>query len=289
MRGDRALMMQRYRGAQISLCANADEPRVEIVPPVVFFTKETSLALLFLTMSTVSKSPSGNTAAKRRTETRSTYIHAKCFFTGVIHGASSTIFADDITKRTVTKTPQEVITKVGKASKLFKNIPADIGIVMNQSKEEHQVGFVGPGSVKSMRTMYKGNEWPEGIGKLCPTQRVLGTLLTNNCSNVAERQARLRAAQTGWTVVFWSAECSLRIRRIMFRSMVWSALLTGWETLLPSRADCKAFDKFTACKGRSLMRGKASGRWIDTDGTKRYHALTNTEVLRMVEAGAHSR
>ena len=78
---------------------------------------------------------------------------------------------------------------------------------------------------------------------------------------------------------FWSAECSLRIRRIIFRSMVWSALLTGCETLLPSRADCKAFDKFTACKGRSLMRGKASGRWIDTDGTKRYHALTNAEVL----------
>ena len=82
---------------------------------------------------------------------------------------------------------------------------------------------------------------------------------------------------------FWSAECSLRIRRIIFRSIVWSALLTGWETLLPSRADCKAFDKFTACKGRSLMRGKASGRWIDTDGTKRYHALTNAEVLRWLK------
>ena len=75
-------------------------------------------------------------------------------FTGDIYDASSTIFADDITKRTVTKTPQEVITEVGKASKLFKkNIAADIGIVMNQSKEEHQVGFVGPGSVKSMRTL----------------------------------------------------------------------------------------------------------------------------------------
>ena len=102
-----------------------------------------------------------------------------------------------------------------KASKLLKNIAA----------EEHQVGFVGPGSVKSMRTLYKGNEWPEGMGKLCPTQRVLGTLLTYKCSNVAERQARLRAAQTGWTVMgrFWSAECSLRIRRIIFRSM-WSTL-----------------------------------------------------------------
>ena len=107
---------------------------------------------------------------------------------------------------------------------------------MNQSKEEHQIGFVGPGSVKWMRTLYWRNEWPEDIGKLCPTQRVLGTLLTYNCGNVAERQARLRAAQTGWTVMgrFWSAECSLRIRRIIFRSMVWSALLKGWETLLPS-------------------------------------------------------
>ena len=75
---------------------------------------------------------------------------------------------------------------------------------------------------------------------------------------------------------FGSAECSQRIRRIIFRSMVWSALLT-------SRADCKAFDKFTASKGRSLMRGKASGRWIDTDGTKRYHALTNAEVLRWLK------
>ena len=31
------------------------------------------------------------------------------------------------------------------------------------------------------------------------------------------------------------------------------------------------------------MRGKASGRWIDTDGTKRYHALTNAEVLRWLK------
>ena len=90
-----------------------------------------------------------------------------------------------------------MITKVGKASKLLKNIAADIGIVMNQSNEEHQVGFVGPGSVKSMRTLYKGNEWPEDMEKLCPTQRVLGTPPTYNCSNVAERQAR-PSGSTDW-------------------------------------------------------------------------------------------
>ena len=35
---DRALMKQRYRGAQTSLCANSDELRVEIVPSCGFFT-----------------------------------------------------------------------------------------------------------------------------------------------------------------------------------------------------------------------------------------------------------
>ena len=73
---DRALMKQRYRGAQISLCANADEPRAEIVTSYGFRYKETSLALLSSTMSTVSKLPNGNIAAKRRTETRSTCMRS---------------------------------------------------------------------------------------------------------------------------------------------------------------------------------------------------------------------
>ena len=89
---------------------------------------------------------------------------------------------------------------------------------MNQSKEEHQVGFVGPGSVTSMRMLHREGKWPDSMEKLCPTQRVLGSLLTCNCSNVAERQARLRVAQAGWALMgrFWSAECSQRVKRIYF-------------------------------------------------------------------------
>ena len=133
-----------------------------------------------------------------------------------------------------------------------------------------------------MRMLHREGKWQDSMEKLCPTQRVLGTLLTYNCSNVAERQARLRAAQAGWTVMgrFWSAECSQRVKRIIFHSMVWSTLLTVCETLLPSRADCSAFDKFTAC---SLTREKASDRWIDAEGKKRYHALTTAEVLRWLK------
>ena len=90
-----------------------------------------------------------------KTDTDTGYLHAKCFFTRDTNDASSTIFADDITKRTVTNTPQEVITKMGETSTTLKKFAADIGIVMNQSKEEHQVGFVGPGSVTSMRMLHR--------------------------------------------------------------------------------------------------------------------------------------
>ena len=31
------------------------------------------------------------------------------------------------------------------------------------------------------------------------------------------------------------------------------------------------------------MRRKASGRWIDAEGKKRYHALTTAEVLRWLK------
>ena len=72
-------------------------------------------------------------------------------------------------------------------------------------------------------------------------------------------------------------------KRVVFRSTVWSTLLTRWETLLPSHADCRAFDRFTACKGRSLMWRKASGRWIDAEAKKRHHALTTAEVLRWLK------
>ena len=154
---DRALMRQRYRGAQISLRANSDEPRVEIVPSCGFLQGDVTGPSLF--NDVYSEQIVKWERYWEEVDEDADYLHATCFFTDDTYDASSTIFADDITKQTVTKTPQEVITKS----------------VMNQSKE-HQVGFVGPGSVTSMRMLHKEGKWPGNMEKLCPTQRVLGTL-----------------------------------------------------------------------------------------------------------------
>ena len=66
---DRSLMKQRYRGAQIPLCANSDEPRVEIVLSCGFY-RETLRTLLFLSTFTVNKLRSGKDTERRRILTR---------------------------------------------------------------------------------------------------------------------------------------------------------------------------------------------------------------------------
>ena len=108
---DRALMKQRYRGARISLCANADELRVEIVPSRGFLQGDVTGPSLFNDVYSEQIAKWEHCCAEKDRDAE--YLHARCFFTGDIYDASSTIFADDITKRTVTKTPQEVITKSG--------------------------------------------------------------------------------------------------------------------------------------------------------------------------------
>ena len=137
---DRALMKRRHRGAQISLCANSDEPRVEIVPSCVFY-RETSLALLSSMMFTVNKSRNGKDNAKKRILTRDISMRS-AFFTSDIYDASSTIFADDITKRTVANTTQ-VINKMGETSRMLNKVCC--------------VGFV-----TSMRMLHRG-KWPDSM------------------------------------------------------------------------------------------------------------------------------
>ena len=101
---DRALMKQRYRGAQISLCANSGERRVEIVPSCVFLQGDFTGPSLF--NDVYSEQIAKWERHCEKTDTDAEYLHAKCFFTGDIYDASSTIFADDITQRTVTNTPK---------------------------------------------------------------------------------------------------------------------------------------------------------------------------------------
>ena len=48
---------------------------------------------------------------------------------------------------------------------MFKKLAADVGIVMNQNKEEHQVGFCWS-SVTSMRMLHKGGQWLGNMEKL---------------------------------------------------------------------------------------------------------------------------
>ena len=267
---DRSLMKQRHRGAQISLFANSGEPRVEIVPSCGCLQGDVTSPSHFNDVYSEQIAKWKDTA-RRRILTRSN-LRAKCFFYRRHHETNCNEY------------PSGSDHKMGETSTLLQKFAADIGIVRTKArKNTRSVLLVLVRSRRCECCTEKGNgqtAWGN-----CAQHRESWVHLTYNCGNVAERQARLRAAQAEWTVMgrFSNAECPQRVKRIIFRSMVWSTLLTEWKTLLPSRADCRAFDKFTACKGRSLMRRKASGRWIDAEGKKTYHSLTTAEVLRWLK------
>ena len=80
---DRALMKQIFRGAQISLCANADEPRVEIVTSCGFLQGDVSGPSLF--NDVYSEQIAKWELCCQEEDRDAEYLHAKFFFTGDIH------------------------------------------------------------------------------------------------------------------------------------------------------------------------------------------------------------
>ena len=164
--------------------------------PLVVSYSGTLLALLLSTTSTVSKLRNGRGAVTMRMTTRST-----CMQGASLRAIPTTHHprADDITKRTVTKTLQEVITKVGKASRMLKK-GCGRHRGCNEPKQRRTSGrFHRSGSVTSMRTLCKvGRSWARGyVGNCVQRNGSWVQLLTYSCSSVAERQARLRSG-TSW-------------------------------------------------------------------------------------------
>ena len=158
----------------------------------VFFYRETSLTFLSSMMCSVNKSRNGKGIARKWMKTRN--ICMRSAFARVTFSMHHPPFLLATSRNELPRQHHDMITKTENTFRMFGKFAADIGIAMNQSKDGHQVGFVGLGSVTSMRMLHKEGPWPGILEKLCPTQRVLGTLLIYSCSNVVQRQARFRAA-----------------------------------------------------------------------------------------------
>ena len=176
-----------------------------------FFCRETLLALLFLTTFTVNKLRNGKDTARRQTLTRDI-----CMRSAFLQ-ETSTMHHPPFRRRHHEPNCHEYSSrsdhKNGRNVHNVKKFAVDIG-----------TGFVGPGSVTSMRMLHREEKWPD----LC-------TLLTTTVAMWLKGKPVFVRHKPGWTVMgrFWSAECSQRVKRIIFRSMVWSIFLTRWETLLP--------------------------------------------------------
>ncbi|CAK0853967.1 unnamed protein product [Prorocentrum cordatum] len=95
-------------------------------------------------------------------------------------------------------------------------------------------------------------------------------------SNSNELKARLAAITKGWMMVqgFWYSSSPLRIKRLMFISLVSGAALSGTVAFCWTAAETKQLCGALACKLRSMMGGTAKA------GPSHITTLTTREVYR---------
>ena len=119
----------------------------------------------------------------------------------------------------------------------------------------------------------------------CRAARYLGPTLNDRQSFCDERRNRFVAAIRNWQAYrsFWTSSTPWPVRRIVFCSLVSSALLSACETFTLSKYDYIAFDRFLVRKLRVMMKGKACTKEsyeVDGQAKVRYKMLSNVHVFQ---------
>ena len=99
-----------------------------------------------------------------------------------------------------------------------------------------------------------------------------------------ERDERIKTAKRiCWSLgSFWFSRVPFRSKRVLFFCLVFSALLSGLESLVLSASDAKAFDSIILALGRRVLCGRATVKSEDADGKVKHKALKDQAVWKLL-------
>ena len=162
---------------------------------------------------------------------------------------------------------------------------ADLGIQQNKEKQVNIPHLFGRGAGAATRKITSSSS--PFSGKTCSTARYLGPILTTSSTLAAERPKRIAAAKAGWYTMgaFWASAVSLKMKKMVFQSMVQGAALSGLEAFAGHRGqltqkDVAPIDAIILRYGRVLLQGKA----VTDQGGKKKAKKTEAvwKMLRLV-------
>ena len=189
----------------------------------------------------------------------------------------SCFFVDDIANTLIENSSASLDALLEKRKICHSALDASLGVlgaIRNVAKEQ-SILHVPMSNTRSLMKQARMS----GFSRVA---RYLGPDVSDNSSFVHERLNRVRAASKNWHTyyAFWTSDTPFKFKKIVFRSLITTALITGAETFVLSPFDYCVFDKILARRLRVLMKGKACSKSLRSDGSVRFSAMTNLAVLK---------
>jgi hypothetical protein len=163
---------------------------------------------------------------------------------GKLANLRDTFFVDDIATKTACTNPIDLKTGLHELNRSLDEALTPFGPVQNLAEQVHVPVFCGKGANASSKFIFGEKVVLPGV--VAREGRYLGSSFASLNRTHFERTKRLSAIRLGWVMMrgFWAAKTiPFRVKRIVFRSKIQEAGLSGLEAFVLSDTDDIALDR----------------------------------------------
>ena len=83
---------------------------------------------------------------------------------------------------------------------------------------------------------------------------------------------------------FWNVSCAFRLKKSVFRCLVYEAAVSEWTAAAPTQTDTSCLDSALIRYGRCVLAGRACKKRLSQSGDPvGFRALTNDSVFRYLD------
>ena len=194
-------------------------------------------------------------------------------------------YADDINKTHLVTDAKDTVAKVSRSDQILNATLANAGLEQSPEKKMVLPRFVGRGAAKNTKAMYYGTV--KTPGQVVYAATFLGAITQANGADNLEIQARCAATTTGWLAMgrFWSTCKNWRHLKMIFRSRVVGAAVSGLEARVLAKHHLAQLDRRCLRYARAVLGGVATRSWHKDDegnNVQRFNTISNQAVWKLL-------
>ncbi len=186
-----------------------------------------------------------------------------------------TSFVDDVASGSAALCANMLLDRMNHTDELIEHKLAVHNIKQNEAKSESLCYFAGKKSTPESQAWYRDN-----LHNITMEARYLGPHLSYRGSMTTEIELRIAAATSAWQAFcsFWGYRTDIAIKRVIFRGVVTSTLLSGLMIAVFSDGEKHKLDAAHLELARRSLAGLGRNKFKRTDGGKKYISERSGQV-----------